>query len=73
MIVVLLVTMVCCLKKKKSKYSKLFTYTIHLNEGTPNDFGYERAVNTTDGLSNDCPSRPIGGNSSCTPEQSTAL
>ncbi|KAL5469205.1 hypothetical protein EMCRGX_G030429 [Ephydatia muelleri] len=28
---------------------------------------------TTDGRSSDCPSRAIGGNSSCTPEQSTAL
>ena len=53
--------------------SELFTYTMHPNEGTPNDIGNERAVNTTDGLSNDCPSRAIGGNTSCTPEQSTVL
>eukprot|EP00731_Ephydatia_muelleri_P017494 Em0010g592a len=59
-VVVLVIAVVRCFKKKKSK-------------GTPNDFGNERAVNTTDGLSSDSPSRAIGGNSSCTPEQSTTL
>ncbi|KAL5469192.1 hypothetical protein EMCRGX_G030411 [Ephydatia muelleri] len=59
-VVVLVIAVVRCFKKKQSTW-------------TPNDFGNERAVNTSDGLSNDCPSRAIGGNTSCTPEQSTGL
>eukprot|EP00731_Ephydatia_muelleri_P017514 Em0010g612a len=48
-------------------------YYFKRKQRTPNDIGNERAVNSSDGLSNDCSSRAIGGNTSCTPEQSTAL
>ena len=47
---------VCCMcgrKVRGRRYSELFTYTMHPNEGTPNDFGNERAAHTF--VFNDCP------------------
>ena len=61
-VVVVFVLIVAVIFFKKKVFNK---------GGTSNDI--EKVVHTIDGLPNECSSRAIGGNTSCTPQRCTTL